>query len=76
MLVDARLVFFTILSVTCAFSLFVSSKDVTVGALAMHVVLAASVTQSCVYCCMAVDSCPVDDPARAVMQILGLVSSA
>ena len=75
MLLDAKLVFFTVLSATCAFSLFVSSKDVTAGALAMHVVLAASVTQSCVYCCMAVDSCQVDDPAHAVMQILGLVPS-
>lgn len=29
--------FFTVLSVTCVFSLFVSSKDVTMGAVAMHV---------------------------------------
>ena len=48
MLVDAKLVFFTVLSVTCVFSLFVSSKDVTMGAVAMHVVLATSVTQSAV----------------------------
>lgn len=75
MLVDAKLVFCTVLSVTCAFSLFVSSKNVTVGALAMHVVLAASVTQSCVYCCMAVDSCQADDPALKVITMLGLVSS-
>ena len=75
MFVEAKLVFFTLLSVTCAFSLFVSSKDVTVGAVAMHVVLAASMTQSFVYCCMAVDSCQTDDPFRAIVQMLGLVSS-
>ena len=72
MLVDAKLVFFTVLSVTCVFSLFVSSKDVTMGAVAMHVVLAASVTQSAVYCCMSVDSCQTEDPSYAVMRMLGL----